>query len=191
MTTKWKTPTRRAWLLLPLLISACSTLQVYTVKSPTAPFAKYRTYAHGVPEKAPVAYARTPLTPAVWATVQGDVERELASKGYTLLVSGPEPDLLVRTGSGSRTVERTEGGTAHNITPENADWISADRVVAYTQATLVIDVFDAHTRQLVWHGSSERALDAQPTAVPGASVAESVRAILRTFPPAAGAPPAP
>ncbi len=179
---------RHAWLLAPFFLAACSDLQIYSAQSPTASFAGYRTYAHGAPEKSPPGFARTQLTAAVWASVQVDIDRELASKGYTLAAAGAEPDLLVRSGSGSHTRERDEGAAIHGV-----GWISTNIVADYTVATLVVDVYDAHTRQPVWHGSSRRALDgAGPTTVPEASVAQAVQAIFRTFPRSSvGAPPAP
>jgi hypothetical protein len=66
------------------------------------------------------------------------------------------------------------------------DWVTVDAVVEFTQAALVIYVFDAHTCQPVWHGSSRRSLEAP--AAGDASIAEAVHAILRAFPPAARAP---
>jgi hypothetical protein len=175
-------------LLAPFLLAGCSTLQTYSVTSPTASFAAYRTYAHGSPETTPTGFARTPLTPAVWAMVQVDLDQELARKGYTAATGGAEPDLLVRSGSGSRTLERNESAMVHG----DAAWIDAQILSTNTQATLVIDVFDARTHALVWHGSSRRALDAPaPTTNRDAPVAEAVRAMLVDLPTAAGAPHAP
>jgi Domain of unknown function (DUF4136) len=176
---------RHLCLLALLLLAGCSDLKVYSARSPTASFAGYRTYTHGAPEKTPTGFARTPITPEVWTKVQADIDAELAKKGYTPAIAGAEPDVVVRSGSGSRTVTRDEGAMTR------VPWVSADVVTEYTQATLVIDVFDAHTNQQVWHGSSRRALDAQPATVRDASIAEAVQAILRTFPNVAGPPPAP
>ncbi len=171
-------------LLIALLgASGCGGVDVYTAQSPTASFAAYRTYAHGAPEKPPPGFARTSLTAPVWALVQVDVDRELAAKGYTLAPSGTQPDLLVRTGSGSRTVLRDESAEVHG----RLEWIGPDVMGRYTDATLVMDVYDARTQQPIWHGSSRRALDPAPKAS-AASVAESVHAILRTLPKAGGAP---
>jgi hypothetical protein len=175
-------------LLASFFLGACSDLDIYSARSPTASFAAYRTYAHGAPENTPAGFARTALTPAVWAMVQVDVDRELAGKGYTPALAGAEPDLLVRSGSGSRAMKRDETAKVH----ENADWVGSRIVASYTQATLVIDLFDAHTRRLVWHGSSRRALDAPaPTAGRDAPVAEAVQGILGDLPRAAGSPSVP
>jgi hypothetical protein len=171
-------------LLLALLAaSGCSTVEVYTAKSPTASFTTYRTYAHGAPEKPPPGFTRSPLTAPVWAIVQVDVDRELAAKGYTLAPSGAQPDLLIRTGSGSRVMERDESAEVHG----KQEWVGPDIMARYTQATLVMDVYDARTGQPIWHGSSRRALDPMPK-MNEASVAESVHAILRSLPGAGGAP---
>ena len=182
-----KRPSLLVWPLAPLLLlAACSNLQVYSAKSPTASFTAYRTYAHGAPEKTPAGFTRTPLTPTVWEKVQADIDTELALKGYVPVAAGAEPDLLVRSGSGSRSATRNEGAAEHG----DATWVSFDVIADYTQATLAIDVFDAHTREPVWHGSSRRALDAPaPTSASDASIAESVQAILRPFPTVSGAPP--
>jgi len=170
----------RAGLLALLLLGGCSNLQVYTARSPTASFAGYRTYAHGMPEKTPPGFARTALTPVVWAQVQKDIDAELTLKGYLPAAAGAEPDLLVRSGSGSRTATRDESAMVHG----DAAWLGAEVTADYTQATLVIDVYDAHTRQPVWHGSSRRALEEvpAPTSARSESIDAAVRAILRTFP---------
>jgi hypothetical protein len=106
--------------------------------------------------------------------VQRDVDLGLKAKGYTLAAAGAEPDLIVRTSSGERAMERDEGADVHG--PQ--EWVGPDIMARYTQATLVIDATDARTRRAVWHGSSRRALGPVPTVSEGA-----VRAILRNFPP--------
>jgi hypothetical protein len=153
-------------------------LDVYAVRSPNSSFATYRTYVHGPAEGTPVGFRRTPLTTAVWGMVQRDLDRELAAKGYTLAAAGAEPDLLVRTTSGQRVLQLDESAEAQ----ARPEWMGPDVMARYTQATLVIDVMDAHTRKPVWHGSSRRVLDPVPT-VSEASVANAVRAILQAFPP--------
>jgi hypothetical protein len=164
--------------MLPLLLAACSSLHVYSAKSPTAPFASYHSYAHGAPEKTPKGFARTPLTDAVWAKVQGDIDRDLASKGYQPVAAGAEPDLLVRSGSGARTRERID-----DVGPPSGDepWVDTRVTRAYTEGTLAIDVFDAHTHQLVWHGSVREVVDLKST-VPDRPLADAVTAVLHDFP---------
>ncbi len=173
---------RHALILAPLLLGACSTLEVSSAKSPTSAFAAYRTYAHGGPERSPAGFDRTVFTPEVWAKVQSDIDEELAQKGYTPAIAGQPPDFMVRSGSGARTVEKDKAAVVH----ENADApVSAD-VVEHTRAKLVIDVFDVRTLRPVWQGTSERGIDA-PSAG-DQPIAEAVHAVLRSFPRAADAP---
>jgi hypothetical protein len=161
---------------LAATLAACSSVEMYTAKSPKASFAEYKTYAYGTAETTPAGFAVTPLAPPIQAKVRVDIDREMASKGYALATAGAKPDLLVRPGAGSRILE-------------DAEWIDFDQVVEYTQATFMIDVFDARTLQPVWHGSSRHVLEGAPSGASDASLAEAVRAVLRTLPRARGATP--
>lgn len=59
-------------------------------------------------------------------------------------------------------------------------------VTEYTQGTLVIDLIDARSRKLVWHGTAERRMPGFKTpADRDAWVRETVTAILERFPPGA------
>jgi Domain of unknown function (DUF4136) len=170
------------WWALPCLaatLAACSSVEMYAAKSPTASFAEYKTYAYATSETTPAGFAVTPLAPPIQAKVQVDIDREMASKGYALATAGAKPDLLVRPGSGSRNLE-------------DVAWVDFDQIVEYTQATFMIDVFDAHTLQPVWHGSSRHVLEEAPgsgSGVSDASLADAVRSVLRTLPHARGATP--
>lgn len=168
----------RSWLLVLPFVAGCTTLDVYSVAMPGTSFTGYHTYAHGAPEVSPRGFGRTTLTPAVWKKVQEDIDVNFAKKGYVLAAVGAAPDLVVRSGSGARVEERREGEAVHG---EN-DWGDANVVADYTEATIVIDVFDAHTHKLLWHGASGRSLDAPLTSANDASIAEAVTAILRGFP---------
>jgi hypothetical protein len=161
----------------PLLLTACPTLEVYTAKSPTASFASYRTYIHGPPEKAPTGFASTALSAPVWKMVQADVDREMAAKGYKTVAAGADPDFFIRSGSGSQKVKRDEAAPVHS----GAHFVGGDIASEYWEGTLIIDVFDARNNQLVWHGSSKRAIDPAAPVTPD-SVARAVAAILLSFP---------
>ena len=139
--------------------------------------------AAGCPEAAPEGFARTAFTPEVWKKVQRDIDDSLAGKGFVAAPEGAAPDLIVRSGSGARVEQRNEDA-AHG---KNA-WVTSSVVAEYTEATIVIDVIDAHEHKLVWHGASGRSLSAPLSGVSDASIAQAVKAILASFPTASAAP---
>ncbi len=133
----------RNWIaIVTLLIAPVAVLaqKVNTDSDPTAPFASYRTYAWtaGTPAANPFAEDR----------IHAAVEQQLAAKGFT---KSDTPDVMVATLVA--TEDRQElvangfgGGFLFG-------GYATASVRTYVQGTLVVDLYDAHTKQLVWRGT--------------------------------------
>ena len=118
---------------------------------PAAPFATYKSYAwtQGTPAPNPLNDQR----------LRAGVEARLSARG--LAMNSAAPDLIVATHV--TTSERREliasgfgwgpwyggGGTA--------------TVETYTEGTLVVDLYDAHTKKMVWRGVATATASDKPT----------------------------
>jgi hypothetical protein len=121
----------------------CATTHVQTERAPNANFAGYRTFAlsqgrvynEGRPDK------RDTL---VRDRIDSALRTELSEKG--LQATNLNPDLIVTYTAGARTMaEVVPNPEAYTLGAMPAPWLSE-----YREGTLVIDLIDANTKQLVW-----------------------------------------
>jgi hypothetical protein len=136
--------------LLALSFSACATtMTVSSHVAPTADFARYRTYDWGPADPLPASDPRLAKNPSFQDYLQGAIARQLALRGLEQPTSGT-PDLLIHY--------HTSVTSRFNVNGVDRDrgYCSGDnclgQVVEYEAGTLVLDVVDAHTNQLIWRG---------------------------------------
>lgn len=147
--------------------------------------ASYRTYDWGPTDELPAGDPRLDKDPFFKDQVQGAVEKALALKGITLASSGA-PDLLIHYHANIDTridVNRTEREYGHCRESDCHAW-----VVEYEAGTIVLDVIDARTNQLIWRGWAQDSLgDALVNRDKMAKeVQEAVSRIMARFPRTAG-----
>ena len=118
-----------------LLAAAVYAQKVTMDSNPSAPFGSYGRYAwtDGTPAPDPLVEQR----------IHAIVNAELSARGLT---ESNTPDLYVATHTVTQqhpqlVVNGFEGGP-----------VGAASVDTYTMGTLVVDLYDAHTRQMVWRG---------------------------------------
>lgn len=126
--------------------------------------------------------ARSDADPFVVKRVAGAVEAQLMGKGYTLAAG--KPDFMVATYVGRRTrIQVTDFGYRYG---PRAGWYGPGGldVYEYEEGSLVVDVVDYRTKDLVWRGTATGTVD------PGASpekktktINEAVAKIFKDFPP--------
>lgn len=179
--------------LLALPMAACSTMHISTNAAPGAAqtVSRYHTYAW-LPT--PPERSEPRKDPFVEAHVKQSVDRELAAKGYRKVASSADPDFLV--GWHTTTEERTR---VESINPYwGYDWGPAfgpplgyggaagpDVYVSeYVEGTMILDVVDGRTNTLVWRGSAQADLGANPSGeeVPK-KIDKAADKILSKFPP--------
>ena len=135
---------RLGWMTLSAAIAACAPLSVSSHIQPGADFSRYRTYDWAPRDALPTGDPRLDDNPFFDSHVRASVERELASKGYR---REPEnPDLLVHYHASVQQkvdIYRTDAEAGYSY--ESA-------AVQYEEGTLVLDVADARTKQIVWRG---------------------------------------
>lgn len=159
-----------------LLGSGCaSSVRLYARADPTVQTKGLRTFAVGSVEHALPGYRRTPLEPETLEAVRAEVEADFKARGYAPAPLG-EADLIVCVASGSRPDELV------TLERDAVGYLVGRRVegpFAYTERTLVIDVFDRDHARRVWHGSAEDLL--QPK-LDRRAVAKATRALIERFP---------
>ena len=128
-----------AALTTAMLIAVTAYAQKVTTDSdPAAPFAKYKTYAwtKGTPSPNPLADQR----------IHTAVDSQLAAKGLTLAAGNP--DVIVAT----HVLTQPQ----HDIVADGfGPWGFGPGVASvetYVQGTLIVDLYDATTKKMVWRG---------------------------------------
>jgi len=138
-----KIPALGALALLALAAVAYAQ-KVNTDSDPAARFSEYRTYAWttGTPSPNPLGEQR----------IHDAVNSQLAAKGLTL--NREQPDLVVATHVMSHE-EKEIIADGYGYGP----WwygggFSTTRVYTYLQGTLVVDIYDAATKKMIWRGTA-------------------------------------
>jgi hypothetical protein len=112
-------------------------------------FSRYKTYS----------WERVQAQNSIWVDrVKAAVDKDLASKGWTWVTSGGDVEIIaLETTRHHETLETFYNGYG-------GDWRwrgFGDATVAvetYKVGTLVVDLFDGHTKMLIWRGSSSDTL---------------------------------
>ncbi|MGC3999287.1 MAG: DUF4136 domain-containing protein [Anaeromyxobacter sp.] len=178
---------RRAAVLLALALSGCATLKVQSEYDAAAPYASYHRYrwvaATPGEEQAPAM-----RDPAVRALVMRAIDRELQAKGLLPAGAEEQPDLLVSAlGWSKDEIQVNSYGYGYSATymrgPAAVGVGSPGGVTvnSYRDGTLILDLVDAKTRQVVWRGTATDTLD-DPSEV-RELIDNAVHKLLGSYPP--------
>lgn len=180
-------------LLLPLalLVTACSSYSVKTDYDRSAPYASYKTFDWYAASARAKAQARGTENPIMDRRVKAAVERELAAKGYKLETRA-EPDFLVtyypvyrnRKSHVRTTVGVGLGGWRRPWGYGVGTRFTTGEALHWKEGTIVLEVVDGKSNQLVWQAVAEGALTGldHPEEAE-AQVAKAVKDLLERFPP--------
>jgi hypothetical protein len=117
-------------------------------------FSHYRTYAWGPADGLPIGDPRLDNNPIFRDYLQGAVERTLRGHNLLLVPTSARPDLLSHFhGSVRQRIEPTE------IDRQLGYRVGGEARTIYDEGTLVLDLIDARTNQLVWRGWAIDTLD--------------------------------
>lgn len=154
--------------LMLLALPACSSLQVKTEQDWNTEFAKYRTYAwsQGVSAR----------DPAIESQIHAAVDFELPFKGLTRVEKASSPDLYVATYA-SVEEERVVESWGHEAGTGSAS--SRFDTLTLPIGTLMVDLVDVRSGELVWRGRASKAVDGQ---VSEEAMRKVVREIFRRYP---------
>jgi hypothetical protein len=173
-------------LLTSAVALACaSSVKVQTEYDRATNFKGYKTYAWILqqpgPEQAPAA-----RDPRIREAVMQGIDGALTSKGLTRVDASASPDLLVAVhGFANNRIEVQSYGYTYAATPYGfypGLATPAVDVRQYRDGTLIIDLIDAGSRQMVWRGT------ATDTFQPGAeakAISGAIQKTLAEYPPPA------
>lgn len=176
--------------LLPLslvALGACSTMQVQSDYDPAARFDGLQTYDWVKTEKKPAADLRL-SDPLLDKRITDLVESQLAAQGYRRSLAGA-PDFMV--GYHVALEKKLAVSTMNDYYGYRAGWgwsygagtgrvMPESYVYEYEQGSLIIDIVNTKTRQLMWRGSAQAEVNQKKR---DQQLAEAVRRILQGFPP--------
>lgn len=172
-----------AVLVLTLALAACATPRVYTDHDPRIRFDAYRTYSwRERAEKAPALVSQR---------IVDAVDAQLRAKGWTPVEEGGDVILAAHVA----THQEYELDTFYSD-PYWGGWgwrgwgprwgagIGYDRarLRSYTVGTLVLDMFDARTKQAMWSGVAEGTVPRNPQRL-HADIQAAVAKMFADFPP--------
>jgi len=166
---------------LVLLAACAATMTVSSHADRNLDFARYRSFAWGPADALPTGDPRLDRDPLFKDRLQGAVEKQLAQRG--IAVSGGDADLLIHY----------HANVAHRLDPNQFDrangfCASGDCVpspVSYEAGTLVIDIVDARSQQLIWRGWAQNDVEdllRGPDSMTR-TIDEAVTRMLRRLPP--------
>ena len=169
-----------------LLLGACSQVQIRYDYDVRANYASFKTYDWLAASKQAKDQGAKVEHTIMDRRVKGAIERELTAKGFRLQPSG-DPDFLItyypvykdrayattsQLGWGYRPWWGPHGGVA------------VSEVRSYTEGTIVVEIVDFKTNQLIWHGAAVGALTGLETPEDAEEVVtREVGRLLAGFPP--------
>ena len=162
---------------LAVLATACSTMTVRADHDPQVDFASYTSFAmFELPDKE----RRGPqMSGLVDRRIVASLKTTLAGKGFTP-AAPRDADFLVTYYTAVRNRVTVNGGGWYGCCGPfwggGVTWINS-----YPEGTLVIDVIDRKSRELVWRGVGQGAFSKMNPS--GEKVDKRITRILETFPP--------
>lgn len=138
-----------AWLAAALTAGCATTMTASSHVRRGLDLSQYRTFDWGPRDELPAGDPRLDKDTFFMDQVHGAIERALAERQFALS-SASAPDLLIHVHANvdkKIDVNQTEQAHGHCQIHDCHDW-----VIAYEAGTLVVDVVDARTNQLIWRG---------------------------------------
>lgn len=168
--------------LIGLALAGCATMNVSSHVDRGLDVTKYRTYDWGPPDALPTGDPRLDQDPFFKDHMQGAVERQLAAKGFVRAEPSATPDLLIHYhASITRRIDVNEADRGYGYTGD-----LGSSVREYEAGTLVLDIVDSRTKQVIWRGWAQDTVTdmLEDRDTMARKIDEAVRRMLERFPPA-------
>jgi len=176
----------------PLALSAvlaaagiASAMEVESRHDADAEFAPYRTFDYLPRQPAP---ERGPFAPGsdYDRRIRDLIELRLADRGFQSVDA--DPDFLVAYSLGREERLDTSGGRRQIARGVSIAWEEGELVRAYTEGTLVIEIYDGESREPVWIGWATEVVDDPDRLLEEPErlmrkIDKAVRRIVKRFPP--------
>ena len=139
-----------------LAASCAARMTVSSHVQPGLDFGQYRVYDWGPADALPTGDARLDRDPFFQDHVQGEIEKQLAGKGFERASAAGSADLLIHYhASITRRIDVNRTDSEYGYC---ADENCAAKVNEFEAGTLILDILDARTNRLIWRGWAQRAL---------------------------------
>ena len=139
-----------------LVLGACGSMKVYSYTEHGANLTQYAIYDWGPLDQRNTGDPRLDNNPFFQERVQAQTERELTRRGYAKATTA-EPDLTVVFRTRIRQEIDLNGADRPDAYTYCAE--GACEPYAYDTGTLLIDLVDARTKQVVWRGWAEGSVE--------------------------------
>ncbi len=171
-----------------LLLSACSQVQIRYDYDARANYASFKTFDWMAASKRAKGKAGNVENPIMDRRVRGAIERELTARGFKFEAAA-DPDFLVTyypiyRDRAYRTTTHVGMGWGYRPWWGMHTGTTLSQVHSYTEGTIVVEIVDFKTNQLIWHGAAVGALTGLETPEDAEEVVtREVRRLLEGFPP--------
>lgn len=164
--------------LILLLLTACAGVETKTDHDPSIDFSQYQSYY----------WKLLPVTgnPLMDRRIVDRVDKELRSKGWQRV---PEPLAQTALAADVTTRQEQQIHTFHDQWgPGWHGWgwggpvTSQSRVITYDVGTLVLDLYDVRTKNVIWRGTASATLSKKPSKM-NQSLENGVWQMFEKFPP--------
>ena len=175
--------------IVVLALGACTTLSVTTDSNPNVSVASCHTYTWAQEHIANLNEASAFGNPLNADRLRVAIESNLAARGIAKAADRTPPDCVVGYSIGSRLVADYYAGWGVGFGYGwNRGW-GYDDFYPYdrNEGRISIDVFDARSRQAIWHGSVEQNVVGMTGPAAAAKIDQAAAAIFTKFPVAAPA----
>jgi uncharacterized protein DUF4136 len=139
------------------LLSGCATMRVSSHTERGLAWSQYRTFEWGPADSLPPSDPRFEKDPYFRDRIEGEVEKQMAAKGFARSAASATPDLLIHYHAAI-----TERINVNEIDRQHGYCATADcgpGGTDYQAGTLVVDVVDARTKRLIWRGWAQDSVD--------------------------------
>ena len=172
------------WMLVAILVSGCSSINVSYDYDNTVDFSRIHTYAWGQPNNPDDFLANEPL---LKKRIIESVDGYLNSRGYRMVDSAGADVLVVVQAGVKEKMQITNWGGSGGYYRDpwgRSSYVGRTDVNYYTEGTLVIDIVDNAKKELIWRGLGTGVLQNYSNHEKRqAAIDEYVREILNRFPP--------
>lgn len=128
------------------------------------------------------------ISPLTQAKIQQAIQSGFEQKGYTFVSNRDQADIVIAYTVGTRQEIRIDSYPAPYYGPwgwhvrGSHYYVREYDAHSYTMGTLGVDVFDAATKQPVWHGWAEKSVTSGDRKDPTQVINAAVEKMLESFP---------
>jgi hypothetical protein len=169
-----------------LVATGCSSISVRQDYDTQADFVAYKTYAWIQQPTTAVGNARAAqqMNTLLDKRIKDAVNAQLAAKGMTLVTENPDALVMYYTGIDNKIEVQDYGYTYPRY--GYGGWYGGGQVdvYEYNEGTLIVDLIDAKSDQLVWRGTATKVIDETASAQEReANLNEVISKLFAQYPP--------